>query len=999
MRESGFISEVLFLGNSVSTQDSGRLSKRFYLPTNDLSNHIFLTGGEKSDISIFGKVAIEELAEKNIPSIIIDLDGTLSSVGLLFDSPTLKYLDLWKKLESDPKKSRDLAQKGFTQHLKQITSYGFTDEHIRRIKKCSETVVFTPRNGKGVPLATSSLINPPANFSQIYLDDPQLAASIVDSLVESLIQRLYLKQASSHEKEKKFLAELLVYAWLNDINVEGLTGLVRLIELTDDPPIGDVEGVSLDDHISVSERADLTQRLYNFSVVEKQLWYKGIPLDVDLLRGDKFESDKTRISVINLSELESSSERTFVVSRILYSIYNWMKKNQPSNVPRLCVYLNCLGGIDSMYSFDPASHVTKSPINLLLKEGNEYGVCCILSTQKFDNVDYKGLAQCKTWIVGGFEKNESADKLLEGIALAEIDSERMDTLINSCGENEVAAKLCSGEMLNVRQKCLASFHCVLPISFLSRVTDQNLREDFKPFYLSGTTSGAEVLAKLKASDLTPQVIFQNFEFGSDNREPFILEVEPEEAIMICLRELAEEEIFVDEVEFKNCQLTVVRAHKANWKIDALIRSPLGRIMEHIKDAGIYSRFDSFKPLNDEEEEKVVQLLDNHFIKHYSEICKRIAVLFPEPKIFTNRQVRINVGRQINAPAKDIQVAMREQNVATVWRFTVEYKSRLIECNIDMINRSVRMNFPAFSPLDALEAVKKIHPDFKIKEEDVISRAFSYMVNYTSGDRDYLFKVNRRSCKISKTKASITESKAREIASSKTKEESFMVRKYRNAWNFYYPNGVRLIIDEKNGNAVFRDMISADEAEALAIDALSRRAGESHFLIEKKEFKEGKWSLRLSSKRWNVELEINEDGKVFSKLKLRREHCLSEARRILTQQNISAAMYKNSDVWSDGWTFDFLSSLGDFTINIGPESAEFIKKRLTPEGIRHFVELETGGKVIGINDKRIFWSVLFKKDDLTYDAQMDKQSGDIKCVKVKGIFFWRSINIKKLKRKR
>ena len=64
---------------------------------------------------------------------------------------------------------------------------------------------------------------------------------MIDSLVNSLVDRLYPdERLTKREKERKFLSEILLYAWLNEVELEGLQGLVRLIELVENPPIEEV---------------------------------------------------------------------------------------------------------------------------------------------------------------------------------------------------------------------------------------------------------------------------------------------------------------------------------------------------------------------------------------------------------------------------------------------------------------------------------------------------------------------------------------------------------------------------------------------------------------------------------------------------------------------------------------------------------------------------------------------------------------------------------------
>ena len=108
--------------------------------------------------------------------------------------------------------------------------------------------------------------------------------------------------------------------------------------------------------------------------------------------------------------------------------------------------------------------------------------------------------------------------------------------------------------------------------------------------------------------------------------------------------------------------------------------------------------------------------------------------------------------------------------------------------------------------------------------------------------------------------------------------------------------------------------------------------------------------------------------------------------------VQVAMYNNADPYNDGWAFEFFSSLGDFIVRIEPAKSEFLKKRLTAEGIRHFVCLETGGEIISVKDQNTYWDVIVKKDNKKYSVLLSKQDGMVKRVRVKiFLFLWEDVN--------
>lgn len=1008
MIDNNSSSKNLFLGHRISLEKSDKKNLgNFYLPIQDLLTHIFICGVTGSGKTVFGKAIVEELALKGIPSILIDLKGDLSSLSLLFDSPSEKYFTLYTQLctqgEGNTQNSREKAEKKFENHLKQLNKFGLSANYIRKLKESVEVVIFTPRSGRGIPLAISSLANPPENIHELYDQEPETVLAMIDSLVNSLVDRLYPdERLAKREKERKFLSEILLYAWLNEVKLEGLQGLVRLIELVENPPIKEVGILPLNEYIQPKQRKELAQKLNGLLVGAEQLWYKGVPLDIDLLSGKHRKTNKTQISIINLTELDSFDDRCFVVSRIAYSIYNWMKKQGGASSPRLIFYIDEIGGGGGKRAFYPSYpfHVVSKPaIDLLLRQGRAFGVCCIFATQNPGDVNYKGLSNCGTWVVGKLSTKRDRDKILEGISEADIKFDRIDELLTSPDNGEFLIKLRSGEVVLVKERWLASFHCTLSPLFLSKVLSQEVKEGFRAFYLPDRIPGQKWFSKIstKPMVLTPEAIFENFNFGVGHGELFVLDVEPEEAIRMCLQELAKEGISPNEIQFKNAQLMIVRVHRADWNIDKVIHNSQGNVIDHIKDSGIYSRFDAPLKLSEEIKKSLTEMVQKSVNPRSLEICKKIEVLLPDSNRLTKTEVRSQIIKKINVPSKDIQVlSIKEQNIAIAYKFTMEYREKSIECYIDVINHEIKVNFPIFSKEEAINEVKKLHPDFQIDGERVFSEGSVYIVNYNTEDYNYTFKVSKKSCKILRKKMLITEKRAKQIARERIGKEPFSIWKHGNTWNLYYLDGTRLIIDEENENVITKRVISSEQAETLAINKLTTTTDRSDFSIVKKEFKNGKWLLNLESEKWLANLQVDENGEIIQNLRLQQTYCFGEAKKILERNKIPDAKLVNSNVWNEGWEFVFVSSLGRFKVRVGEKKKEFLKERLTQEGAVHFVQLELGGEIIAIKDKVIFWDIILNKQDRNYRVRLNKKGGEIE-IRLKKFIFWKKININDVKK--
>ena len=114
----------------------------------------------------------------------------------------------------------------------------------------------------------------------------------------------------------------------------------------------------------------------------------------------------------------------------------------------------------------------------------------------------------------------------------------------------------------------------------------------------------------------------------------------------------------------------MRVHKADWKVDTLIRTAVGTVIDHIKETGVYARYDTSWELDKNTKEKLNAIVYKPIDKNFSQICDKIALILPESKEVSVGDVRIDVGRDLNVSPKDVQVNLKEQNVALIWKFTL-----------------------------------------------------------------------------------------------------------------------------------------------------------------------------------------------------------------------------------------------------------------------------------------------------------------------------------------
>src|SRR5581483_4905199 len=80
---------------------------------------------------------------------------------------------------------------------------------------------------------------------------------------------------------------------------------------------------------------------------------------------------------------------------------------------------------------------SKTPLLTLLKQARAYGVGVVLATQNPVDLDYKGLANAGTWLIGRLQTDRDKQRVLDGLegaagaAGARFDRADMDRLLSA----------------------------------------------------------------------------------------------------------------------------------------------------------------------------------------------------------------------------------------------------------------------------------------------------------------------------------------------------------------------------------------------------------------------------------------------------------------------------------------------------------------------------------------------------------------------------------------
>ncbi len=142
-----------------------------------------------------------------------------------------------------------------------------------------------------------------------------------------------------------------------------------------------------------------------------QSWLSGQPLDI---AGFLWTPEgKPRHAIFYIAHL-SDAERMFFVTMLLNQLVTWMRTQPGTTSLRALLYM------DEVFGYFPpiANPPSKLPLLTLMKQARAFGVRVVLTTQNPADLDYKGLTNAGTWLIGRLQAERDKARLLEGLESA-----------------------------------------------------------------------------------------------------------------------------------------------------------------------------------------------------------------------------------------------------------------------------------------------------------------------------------------------------------------------------------------------------------------------------------------------------------------------------------------------------------------------------------------------------------------------------------------------------
>jgi hypothetical protein len=415
------MSDGLYLGKQVDPA-SGALGERLDLDPADLLTHgliVGMTGSGKTGLAI---VLVEELLRQGVPVIAIDPKGDLANVLLLFDGLDAASFEPWIDLEAARREGKSVkaaAAAAAAAWKKGLADWGLGPKDIAALKQAHDAVIFTPGSSAGVPLnVLQSLEAPSVPFDSAEED----LRDEIQSIVSGLLGLVRVDADPLQSPPAVFLANLVERGWRAGKGFD-LEGLVRAI---DDPPFDKIGALPLETAFPRKERQGLMMALNNLLASPSfEPWRQGEPLDVGrMLRAP---DGRPRLSIVSTAHL-ADEERLFVTALLLDKVKTWMRRQGGTTELRALVYMDEIFGY---FPPHPANPPTKRPLLTLLKQARAQGVGVVLATQNPVDLDYKGLANMGTWMVGTLQTQQDKERLASGLQGAGLEGGAAEQLLGA----------------------------------------------------------------------------------------------------------------------------------------------------------------------------------------------------------------------------------------------------------------------------------------------------------------------------------------------------------------------------------------------------------------------------------------------------------------------------------------------------------------------------------------------------------------------------------------
>lgn len=394
-----------YLGRERDVASGTTTDKLTLYDSSDLTTHAVIIGMTGSGKTGLGIDMIEEAALDKVPVIAIDPKGDLANLLLTF--PELRPEDFrpWIDVQAAERAGQSpdaFAAAEAEKWRKGLASWDEQPERISRLRDTADFTIFTPGSSAGVPISVLRSFAAPSaearSRTDRYLEHVQATAT-------SLLALLGIEGDPLTSREHILIANLLRSSWDAGRELD-LSSLILGIQ---QPPFAKLGVMDIESAFPSSDRSKLAMLLNNLLASPGfEAWRQGVPLDAQRLFFA--DSGKPRVSVISIAHL-SDAERMFFVTMLLTNVVEWMRAQPGTGSLRALIYMDEVAGY-----LPPVANPPSKPLFLsLLKQARAFGVGVVLATQNPVDLDYKGISNAGTWMIGRLQTERDKARVMDGL--------------------------------------------------------------------------------------------------------------------------------------------------------------------------------------------------------------------------------------------------------------------------------------------------------------------------------------------------------------------------------------------------------------------------------------------------------------------------------------------------------------------------------------------------------------------------------------------------------
>jgi hypothetical protein len=422
---------VFYLGKRFDPVARARTNDLILYDSKDLVTHavcVGMTGSGKTGLCI---AMLEEAAIDGIPAIIIDPKGDLANLLLTF--PQLRPQDFRPWINEDDARKKGQSPDEFAAAqaalwTRGLAEWGEDGARIQRLRDAADFAIYTPGSSAGIPVSIlKSFAAPPPEL----IEDSESFRDRIATTVGGLLALLGIEADPIQSREHILLSAILSAAWSAGESLD----LASLIQRIQQPGFDKLGVMPLESVYPSKDRFGLAMALNNLAAAPGfSAWLEGQPLDIGSMLHTR--EGKPRHAIFSIAHL-SDSERMFFVSLLLNQVLGWVRSQSGTTSLRALVYMDEIAGY-----FPPiANPPSKQPLLTLMKQARAFGVGVVLATQNPVDLDYKGLSNAGTWLIGRLQTDRDKQRVLDGLEGAlgaaggggPFDRAAMDRLLSSLG--------------------------------------------------------------------------------------------------------------------------------------------------------------------------------------------------------------------------------------------------------------------------------------------------------------------------------------------------------------------------------------------------------------------------------------------------------------------------------------------------------------------------------------------------------------------------------------